>query len=306
MAQELPAWFVHAITSEVHHLSQQKEQRASGAYRVKSGVVGKTHPFNRLGKVSLSEVTVRDGDTVYINPAQSKRRAILRDFIGYVLIDDFDEVKTMTSPQSEFTQMLAYAVVRQYDDMVLGISGLGSAGAAGTAVGGALGLATTVNEQAESTGTQVMTQQVVNGSLNLTMGKILDAKLKLDQADAPDEDRYFFYSPEGMRKLLTDTQVTSADYSTIQALSRGGFPADAEWCGFKWRKSTRLPKSGNIRQCIAMQKMGVGMAIGLVKDVIVSDAPHKNNNTQVGVKLSLGAVRIEEELVVQVDIDESV
>ena len=306
MAQELPAWFVHAITSEVHHLSQQKEQRASGAYRVKSGVVGKTHPFNRLGKVSLSEVTVRDGDTVYINPAQTKRRAVLRDFTAYVLIDEFDEVKTMTAPQSEFSQMLGYALARQYDDLVLGIAGLGAAGAAGTAVGGILGLATTVNEQAESTSTQVMTQQVVNGSLNLTMSKILDAKKLLDDADAPDEDRYFFYSPSAMRKLLTDTTVTSADFSTIQALARGGFPMDATWCGFMWRMSTRLPKSGNIRSCIALQKMGAGLAVGLVKEAIVSDAPHKNNNTQVGIKLSAGCVRVEEELVVQVDIDESV
>jgi len=308
MAEQMPAWFIHAVSETVQQLAQQKQSKVMGAVRMKTGVVGKTWPFNRVGAVELSEVTTRDGDTQYINPPGSKRRAILRDFTGYVLIDEFDEAKTMTSPQSEFSQLLAYALNRKYDDLMLGIPGLASAGASGTTVGGILGLATTVDEAAESTSSTALptAQQIVNGSANMTMAKILDAKKLMDEADVDEDERYFFYSPSSMRKLLADTTVTSSDYSTIQALARGGFPADATWVGFKWRQSTRLPKSGNIRSNIAVQKMAVGLAVGLVKDVIVSDAPHKNNNTQVGVKLSAGGVRVDDKGVVQIDVDESV
>jgi Phage capsid protein len=307
MAEQMPAWFIHAVSETVQQLAQQKQSKVMGAVRMKTGVVGKTWPFNRIAFLNLTEVTTRDGDTQYLNPPQSKRRAILRDFTGYVLIDEFDEVKTLTSPQSEFSQILAYALNRQYDDLTIGIAGRTAAGAAGTATGGILGKATTVDENAETTAADDIpaAQQIVNGGTNLTVAKVISAKKLLDEADVEEEDRYFFYSPAGMAKLLADTNVTSSDFNTIKALAGGGFPMDQTWMGFKWRSSTRLPKTGNIRSCIAFQRNAAGLAVGLVKDAIVSDAPHKNNNTQVGVKLSAGTVRVDDKGVAQVDIDES-
>ena len=121
MALQLEQWFIHAVSDNVTHLAQQKQSKVMGAVRMATGVVGKTHPFNRIGSLSLAEVTTRDGDTQYLNPPQSKRRAILRDFVGYVLIDDFDQVKTLTSPQSEFSLTLARALNRTYDDLTIGI-----------------------------------------------------------------------------------------------------------------------------------------------------------------------------------------
>jgi hypothetical protein len=282
-----------------------------GAVRMKTGVVGKTWPFNRIGAVDLPEVSVRDGDTTYLNPPQSKRRAVLRDFQGYVLIDDFDEVKQLANPQSEFAQILAFALNRKYDDLVVGVPGLGAAGAAGVGVGGVLGKATTVDEAGESSSQSDLptAQQIVNGAANLTFLKIATAKQIMDEADVDEEDRYFFYSPDAFTSLATQAdgvKVLSSDYNTVKRIVGGGFGMDETWYGFKWRKSTRLPKAGNIRSLCAFQKNAVGLAVGLVKEAIVSDAPHKNNNTQVGVKLSAGAVRVDDKGVVQVDIDESV
>lgn len=307
MAEQIPAWFVHAISDTVTQLAQQKQSKAMGSIRMESGVVGKTYPFNRIAAMNLTEVTTRDGDTQYLNPPQSKRRAVLRDFTGYVLIDDFDAAKTPTGPQSEFAQILAFALNRQYDDLVIGIAGLTAAGAAGTATGGILGKATTVDEAAETSASTDLpaAQQIVNAGTNLTQAKVLSAKKIMDEADVEEEDRYFFYSPAGITKLLTETPTVSQDFNTVRALVAGGFPLDQTWLGFKWRMSTRLPKTGNIRSCIAVQRMAAGLAVGLTRNVIVSDAPHKNNNTQVGVKLSAGCVRVDDKGVIQLDIDET-
>jgi capsid protein len=294
------AWFIHAVNDAVVHLAQQKEDRVMGTVRVRSGVVGKTDPWQRLGTVEMVPVVARDADTTYLNPPQTKRRTILRDDAAAVLIDEFDTVKTLTNPQSEFTQMLAYARARRMDRHILSVPPTG--------VGGAIGLATTVDEAAESTGTQAMLAGniIANGGTNLTMAKLRQAAAILNAGEVEQDDRTFFYSPAAMRALLADTQVTSSDYSSIHALSMGTFPMDATWMGFRWRMSNLLPITGNIRSLIGYQKMAVGLSIGLFKNVEANTAPHKWNNVQVVLKLSAGAVRIDDAGVVQIDVDESV
>lgn len=307
MADQLPQWFIHAVSDNVTHLAQQEQSQAMAAVRVREGVVGKTFPFQRMAQISLTESVVRDGDTQYLNPTLSKRRAALRDFIGALLIDDFDQVKTLTDPQSEFAMALVRARNRSLDDLILGVRGLQAAGAADTPIGGILGLAPTVDEGAETSSTTALpsAQQIVNGAANLTMAKIRQAARIMNLSDVDQTDRYFFYSPVGMDKLLSDSTVTSSDYNTIRALQQGGFPQDATWMGFKWRMSNRLPKVGNIRQCIAVQKQCVGFAVGIISDVEIDKAVHKNNNQQVLIKLSAGGVRVDDAGVVQVDIDET-
>jgi hypothetical protein len=298
MALQNEAWFIHAVDGNVTHLAQQKTAKSSGTCRLKMGVTGKTYPFNRLDAVEMQLMTTRDGQTQYANPPQTKRRATLRDFAIAVLVDDFDEVRTLTSPESEFAQMLAYARVRKVDDFLFGPTS--------AQTGGLLGIAQTVDEAGETTGTQAITQTIANGGTGMTMAKVRTAIGFLDGNDVDDEDRYAAVSPEGILDLLADSTVTSSDYSTLRALESGTFPMDATWMGFKWRKTTRLPKAANIRSCVFWQKQAVGCAIGLMTGVDISKNPERWNNTQLIQKLSGGAVRIDERGVVQVDIDESV
>jgi hypothetical protein len=119
-------------------------------------------------------------------------------------------------------------------------------------------------------------------------------------------DRYMLYSPAGMEKLLTDTTVISSDFNTNQALVQGGFPRDQVWMGFKWRASTRLPITGTIRSMFAYQKLGMGIATGNVPNASrIGERADKNYSTQVYQCLVVGATRIEEVAVVQIDIDEN-
>src|SRR5262249_19773336 len=131
----------------------------------------------------------------------------------------------------------------------------------------------------------------------------------------PQNDRYFFYSAHAMTNLLQNTQVTNGNYNTIKALAEGGFPQDNKWCNFYWRMVVGfadaagtvpiLPKSGNMRQCVAWQKNGLGVAVGHEPTMQTGPAPHKWNNQQMVLKLSMGAVRIQDTYVVEVDIDET-
>ena len=293
------AWFIHAVNDTVIQLAQQKKSMIRGAIRTREGVVGKTDPWQRIGSLDMVPIA-RDSDTSYLNPPQSKRRAVLVDRAAAALVDELDQVRMLTNPQSEVSQILTYARERELDKLTLSKSF--------TDVGGILGLATTVDEAGETTGTQGMltAQKIVDGGTGMTLGKILDSKELFDTNQVDPEDRYFFYSPRAMRKMLTDPNITSSDYNTIKALSTGGFPMDQQWMGYYWRMSVLMPKAANIRSCIAFQKMAVGLSIGLIKEIEVGTAAHKWNNTQVVIKLSAGAVRADDLGVVSIDIDESV
>ena len=67
-----------------------------------------------------------------------------------------------------------------------------------------------------------------------------------------------------------------------------------------------LPKTGNIRSCFAYHKGAVGLSIGKEATPEVDKRPDLMNLWQVLVQGSLGAVRILDAGVVQIDIDESV
>lgn len=300
MAQELDSWFVHQVSELVTHLAQQRVVKTRGSMRVKEGVVGKSYPFNRLSKLSMQLVTTRDADTVYLNPTQGKVRADLRDYAAAVLIDDFDEVKTLANPRSEFSQMMAYARARKEDELSISIPIDGTGG-------GFLGIATVVDEAAETTSNGLLpaAQKIAAGAAGFTFTKINEALEKLNTADVDQEDRYLFVSPIGVRNLLNQTKVASADFATLKAIQEGGFPMDHSFMGFKWRMSTLLPKLANIRTCIAVQKNGVGAAYNSVKSIEIDKAVHKNNATQVLGKLSGGVVRVDDQCVVAIDIDES-
>jgi Phage capsid protein len=303
-------WFIHGVSENVTFLAQQKKSKVMSAMRSKENVIGKTWPFNRIGATSMMQVA-RDAATVYLNPPQSKRRAVLVDFAAAVLIDEFDEVKTLTNPQSEHAQNIAYARNRTIDDQALAIAGLGVAGVAGTAVGGILGLATNVDEGAETTSTTALpsTQQIVNGGTGLTMAKLRNAVRILKSADIEfdAEEIYIAYSPAAASQLLADTTVTSSDFGTIQRLISGGFGTDEMWMGFKWRMSTRLPSAAaNIRSLAVWAKSAVGYAAAGVKELQTGLDPGHWNNPFVIAKLSCGVVRIDDAGVVQIDIDESV
>lgn len=297
---ETESWFVHAVSATVTQLSQQRKAMVDGAVRLKTGVKGKSEPFNRIGSQDMVQITTSDATTQYANPPQTKRRCTLTDFGLAVLIDEFDEIKTLTDPQSELSQILGYALERKKDDLVLSQST--------TNIGGALGTAETVDEGANTSSQTTIpaAQQIANGGAGLTMSKVRSSKRIMGDASVLPEDQYFFHSPKGMEQLLSDPTATSADYSTINALSSGGFPMDATWYGAKWRESVKLYKTGNIRSCLRIQKMGMGMALGLVKQVELGKDPGHWNNSFAMIKLSGGSVRVDDTCVVEVAIDESV
>jgi capsid protein len=315
------AHFIHQVTDAITVRAQQKRRKTTGTVEEKNGIVGKTFPIQRVAAVELPEVTVRNGTTQFLDPFKDKRRVALRDFMGWVPIDDFDQAKELVNANSVHVQQLVYARERRMDRLLVSIPGRTPAGAAGTEIGGILGGVTTVDEANESTGTAFLpaAQQILHDTKGLTLDKWAEAKLRIDLTDHDEDDLYCFISPRGVKQLLTNAQVTSADFATQQALTRmdkGGFGVDEFFYGFKVRTSNLLPSAvsdaGNghiIRSAMFFAKSAVNYGHGAVPvgdGVQIVRNPERNNNLQAGVKMSGAAGRNDDVLVVQLDYDENI
>ena len=166
----------------------------------------------------------------------------------------------------------------------------------------ALGTAFTGETGSTST-TMLAGNQIANGSADLTVAKLRTAKKTLDLASVdPSIPRYIAVGPEQIDALLGDTNVTSSDFNTVKALVQGEINT---FMGFEFIVTNRLSKSGNIRSCFAWAEDGLTLAIG--KDVMarIDERSDKGYATQVYYCMSIGATRMEEEKVVQIDCDES-
>jgi hypothetical protein len=203
------------------------------------------------------------------------------------LIDEQDKVRMLIDPTSAYAQAAAAAMGRSMDDVIIDA-------ALGTAFTGETGSTST---------TMLAGNQIANGGTDLTVAKLRTAKKTLDLASVdPSIPRYIAVGPEQIDALLGDTNVTSSDFNTVKALVQGEINT---FMGFEFIVTNRLSKASNIRSCFAWAEDGLTLAIG--KDVMarIDERSDKGYATQVYYCMSIGATRMEEEKVVQIDCDES-
>lgn len=89
-----------------------------------------------------------------------------------------------------------------------------------------------------------------SGNLPLTVGKLIKARVMLDQSEIEGE-RYFACSAVQIGNLLSSTPATNRDYGEIAELASG---RNNRALGFTFIRSELLPVASNIRDCAAWVK----------------------------------------------------
>lgn len=286
MSTEVTTAFVQQYSANVQMLSQQMGSRLRDAVRVEN-MTGKNAFFDQVGKATAQKRTTRHADTPQIDTPHARRRVSLVDFEYADLIDDQDKVRMLIDPTSAYAQAAAAAMGRAMDDEII-------AAALGTAFTGETGSTSTALPAG---------QQIADGSADMSLAKLREAKKTLDLADVdPSIPRYIACGPDQIEALLADTNVTSSDFNTVKALVQGEVN---QFMGFNFIVSNRLSKTGNIRSCFAWAEDGLALAVG--RDVMarIDERSDKGYATQVYYCMSIGSTRMEEEKIVQIDCDES-
>lgn len=281
MSTQITTAFVQQYRSNLLILAQQKGSRLRNTVRTES-VNGTSAFFDRLGATAAVQRTTRHGDTPLIDTPHSRRRVSLTPYEWADLIDQADKVRMLIEPTSDYATNAANAMGRTMDDVII-------AAASGTAYTGV-----------DGSGTQAITLQVSAGATNLTLAKLLEAKQDLDEGEVDDQDRFIVVSPKMLTSLLGTTEVKSADYNSVKALVQGQIDT---FLGFKFITSNRLAANATAdgHLCLAYQRRGLVLAIGEDVKTEIGPRADKSYSTQVYVRMDLGATRIEDAAVVEID-----
>ena len=286
MSAQITTAFSQQFSTNVQLLSQQRGSILRGGVSEES-VTGEKAFFDQVGAAAAVKRTSRHGDTPVVETPHSRRMVTMDSYEWADLIDDVDKVKMLIDPTSTYAQAAAAAMGRAMDDAII-------TAATGTAKTGKSG----------GTSTSMLgANQIANGSADLTVAKLIQAKKILDNGSVdPSIPRHIAVGPDQIEALLNTTSVTSSDFNTVKALVQGEINT---FMGFQFHMSTRLSKSGNIRTCFAWAEDGIKLAVG--KDVMsrIDERSDKSYSTQVYYCATFGATRMEEAKVVQIDCDES-
>jgi len=284
MSSQVTTAFVQQYSANVQMLSQQMGSLLRDKVRVES-ITGKNAFLDQVGSVTAVEKTSRHSDTPQIDTPHARRRISLSDYEFADLIDQQDKVRLLIDPTSSYAQAAAMAMGRAIDDVII-------SAALGTAYTGETGSTSTANANT-----------IAHGSGGLTVAKLRTAKQTLDLSDVdPSIPRHIIVSPRQISDLLNITEVTSADFNTVKALANGEINT---YLGFNFIVSNRLALSSTTRSCIAFAQDGIALGIGKDVNARIDERADKSYATQVYYCMSIGATRMEEDKVVEVQCTES-
>lgn len=277
-------------------LSQQRQSRLAPWCQMEANIVGASKAVERIGKAEAYDLTSRHADTRHVDIPHSRRWLDLGDKAFSELVDEMDKVRLLGDPTSPYVQIANAALNRQKDAVIY-------AAARGSARAGTGSSATTV---ALPSG-----QKVAHGSTNLTIAKLLTTKELLDAAEIDDDQamaadgqgasasRVIVVNAKMLTSLLGTTEIRSADYNSVKALVQGQIDT---FLGFKFIRYEGVYKDGTATTGYATAWAKSCVAFGIGKDITTSldVRADKNNSVQVYARMSIGAVRLEDEGVVEI------
>ena len=289
MADTQATVYAQAYAANIMQLAQQKYSKLMQIAYMKPNVRGKTFFQDQIGAWEMSTKGGRNVQTPNNDPALDRRMATMVDYHDARLLDRGDELRMLSDPRSAYTIAAASALGRQIDTVIankiLSAANYGETGSSTITLGTVSGLS-----------------HVPVTAGVLVFNTVRAAKRVLDLEDVEEEDRFFVITPWGLSALLNTTQATSSDYAAIKALVRGDIDS---WMGFKWIVSNNLSSSGTVTSCFAMQRYGICMAMSAEPIVRTDERQDLSYSWQVYYELNIGAVRLEEKRVVQIDLTEA-
>ena len=292
MSTQVTNAFVQQYAANVMMLAQQKGSKLRDTVRVEN-VTGKQAFFDQIGATAARRRTSRHADTPRMDRPHLRRRCSLEDFDWADMIDQEDKLRLLIDPTSTYSKSAANAMGRAMDEVIVdAIRGTSYTGETGsTAV------------------TLPVGQKIVEGgTTGLTIAKLISAKRVMDTADVDGEGRYIAVTSDQLEDLLNATQVTSADYNTVKALVQGELET---FLGFNFIRVDGLRIDGTkiipptvggglIRACVAWQRDQVVLGVGAQPQARISERADKNYAMQVFYSMSVGATRMQEVGVVEI------
>jgi hypothetical protein len=287
MSQQITEAFVQQFADNFRHLAQQMQSRFEPHVSIEPNIVGMSKSINRMGQRTAKRRTQRHADTPINEQPHSTRFVDLFDWDDGDMIDDQDKIRMLVDPTSDYVKAMVSSLNRAKDDVVIASMGGNSRATTGNIILPA-------------------TQKIAVGGTGLTKAKIIQARklFRRNEADNHNgEELFISYTAAAAADILADATLTSQDYLAGKFLQDGD--VEGKWMGFTWIPSERTPYDGATRRLYAWAKSGVTLGKGADITTKVGEDPGKGFNVRIYAKMSIGAVRVEEEKVVEIAVTEA-
>jgi len=272
MSMSVDQVFIKQFEADVHLAYQQMGTKLRSTIRSKTGVVGTSTTFQKVGK-GIASTKSRHGIVPVMNLNHTPVECTLQDYYAGDWIDALDELKTNVDERRVVASAGAYALGRKTDELIID--------AMNTA-----------------------TQYVGDYSTGLTKALIMAAIEKLNTNDVPDDGRrYAVVGVHQWNELLALDEFVSADYVGGSTPLIDGCES-RKWLGVNWILCNALPlANSDDRDCFIYHASSIGHACGQeVKTDITwhgERAAHFISNS-----MSQGAVLIDAEGIVRIKCDD--
>lgn len=285
MSFQITEAFVQQYNSTVSLVSQQKQSRLEPAVRVEA-IRGTREAFDSIGTVEAQPRGGRHADTPQMDTPHMRRWVTAAPYNWADLVDKPDRLRMLYDPTSPYVQNAVMAFNRAKDKILINAA----FAPAWTGEHGDI-------QKAFPTG-----NIIAHGDTGLTIEKLIQARGMLWRNEVDESEPLFVaVTSFQLEDMLNNTKVQSADYNTIKALVRGEINS---FMGFTFIRTEQLEKEGAVRKCIVWSKPGLLLAKAEDITTKISERDDKNYSTQVYAEMDLGAVRMEDEKVLQLQCKE--
>ena len=289
MASNASVELVHVETYEdnVRFLAQQMVSRVR-PWCQERGTQSAGHNWERLGDAEATAKTPVGGATGRNVPTPedgypfSRRRSTPGTFHTGDTVEPEDIVKVLIDPKGSIIRAQAWALMRAIDDELFDA-------AERDADDGNGGVVAFPSSQELGDGSTSITFDIVTAQTEKFMDNDID----------PDMAKVYFISPAQARKLLQLTEATSGDYNATRPLTSVGYVES--WMGYTWVVSTRLnAPAANEVNCLAMTDRALGMQVNEDITARAVEDPTISFAWRLYCRITLGAVRVEDEHIVKI------
>lgn len=293
MSSQIPVFNYTKFSAGIEMLAQQLTIQTRQAVRVEGGS-GERQAYDQIGAVIMGEKEGRATDIPVVNTPHARRWVTPRDFIMRDFIDSYDKLKVLNDPTNSYTQAMAAAAARRTDKIV---------------IEAALGTAWTGKEGTTSVALPA-SQKIAAGGAGFTLAKLQEAVQKIKSANAlmPGDSLHCFYTAKQEMELINTTEVKSSDFNNVKPMTEGGL----RYFYGVWfhlleddaAMGSILPFANGTRSCVLFARSGMLLADWLAPYGRVEWIAEKAS-WQVSAGMSIGATRMQETKVVQIDVAES-
>ena len=268
MSVSLSNAFVTLFDAEVKQAYQGKAMLVP-AVRQRRGVEGSTVKFPKVG-AGVATPRIPQTDVTPLNVAFSQVTLTLSDWNAAEYSDIFSQAKVNFDERQELVQVVAAAMGRRQDQLIL-------------------------DALANSSTSLTVSNDIGGSDTNLNVAKLRSAKRLLDKGNVPPEGRHIVIHANGLDSLLSETAVTSSDFNTVKALVQGEINT---FLGFTFhtigdRTEGGLAIDGSLdRVCFAFHKDAIGYGEGIAMRSEINYIPEKTS-WLVNEVFSAGAIAID-------------